>query len=57
MNVLALIAFSLWALFMRYLPKIMEFIKLKQWSANVPGPTMAELIETVKKGRKYIREY
>lgn len=32
----------------------MEFIKLKQWSANVPGPTMAELIETVKKGRKYL---
>lgn len=52
MNTLALIAFALWALFMRCLPKIMEFIKLRQWSASIPGPSISELIENVKKGRK-----
>uniref|UniRef100_A0A1I8NHL3 Uncharacterized protein n=1 Tax=Musca domestica TaxID=7370 RepID=A0A1I8NHL3_MUSDO len=51
MNTLALIAFALWALFMRCLPKIMEFIKLRQWSSSIPGPTISELIENVKKGQ------
>uniref|UniRef100_A0A1I8PTX3 Cytochrome P450 n=1 Tax=Stomoxys calcitrans TaxID=35570 RepID=A0A1I8PTX3_STOCA len=51
MNTLALIAFALWALFMRYLPKIMEFIKLKRWSDSLPGPTVGELIENAKKGQ------
>ncbi|XP_073830965.1 cytochrome P450 4s3 [Musca autumnalis] len=51
MNTLALIAFALWALFMRSLPKIMEFMKLRQWSASIAGPTISELIENVKKGQ------
>lgn len=50
MNTLALIAFAVWAIFMRYLPKIMELIKLKQWAANIPGPTIREFIENAKKG-------
>uniref|UniRef100_T1PFX1 Cytochrome P450 n=1 Tax=Musca domestica TaxID=7370 RepID=T1PFX1_MUSDO len=29
----------------------MEFIKLRQWSASIPGPTISELIENVKKGQ------
>ena len=54
MNTLALIAFLLWAAFMRFLPKIMEFIKLKQWAENIPGPTIGELIENAKKGRMLV---
>ncbi|XP_075155820.1 putative cytochrome P450 4s3 [Haematobia irritans] len=51
MNTLALIAFALWALFMRFLPQIFEFIKLKRWADTLPGPTISELIENVKKGQ------
>ncbi|KAM7348107.1 cytochrome P450 4s3 [Cochliomyia hominivorax] len=50
MNILALIAFGLWALFLRYLPKIIELLKLKQWAQNIPGPTIGEFIENAKKG-------
>ncbi|KAI8118845.1 putative cytochrome P450 4s3 [Lucilia cuprina] len=50
MNTLALIAFALWAVFMRYLPNIIAFIKMKKWSENVPGPTIGEFIENAKKG-------
>lgn len=54
MNTVALIAFALWAAFIRFLPKIIEFIKIKQWAQNIPGPTIGELIENAKKGRKYL---
>lgn len=52
MNTLALIAFALWTVFMCYLPKIIKFIQITQWAQNIPGPTIAELIENVRKGGK-----
>lgn len=57
MNTLALIAFLLWAAFMRFLPKIIEFIKIKQWAANIPGPTIVEFIENARKGRKLNKNF
>ena len=55
MNSWALIAFALWALFMRYLPQILEFLKIKKFASTLPGPSLSELIENVKKGRKLLK--
>ncbi|KAH8386854.1 hypothetical protein KR093_002971 [Drosophila rubida] len=50
MNTLALIAFALWALFLRYLPHILRFLQLQRFSKTLPGPSVGELIANVKKG-------
>lgn len=52
MNTWTLLAFALWALFMRYLPQIFKFVELQRFSRTLPGPTVGELIANVKKGRK-----
>ncbi|KAL9881199.1 cytochrome P450 4s3 [Glossina fuscipes fuscipes] len=44
MNILALIAFVLWATFMRLIPQIIDIIRLKQWSASIPGPSLYEFM-------------
>lgn len=51
MNALALIAFALWALFMRYLPNIIQFLRIRKFAATIPGPSIGELIENAKKGQ------
>lgn len=51
MNALALIAFAVWALFMRYLPHIVEFLRIKKFASTIPGPSIGELIENAKKGQ------
>ncbi|XP_039962352.1 probable cytochrome P450 4s3 isoform X1 [Bactrocera tryoni] len=51
MNALALIAFALWALFMRYLPHIVEFLRIRRFASTIPEPSIGELIENAKKGR------
>ncbi|XP_036319967.1 probable cytochrome P450 4s3 isoform X1 [Rhagoletis pomonella] len=51
MNALALVAFALWALFMRYLPSIIQFLRLKRFAATIPGPSIGELIARSKKGQ------
>lgn len=53
MNALALIAFAVWALFMRYLPHIVEFLRIKKFASTIPGPSIGELIENAKKGREW----
>ncbi|ALC49760.1 Cyp4s3 [Drosophila busckii] len=50
MNSLALFAFAVWAIFLRYLPQIFQFLRLLKFSKTLPGPTVGELIENVKKG-------
>ncbi|XP_039496667.1 probable cytochrome P450 4s3 [Drosophila santomea] len=50
MSTLALLAFVLWAAFLRYLPKILNFLRLQRFAKTLPGPTIGELIENVKKG-------
>ncbi|KAH8396449.1 hypothetical protein KR222_010434 [Zaprionus bogoriensis] len=50
MNTVALLAFALWALFLRYLPQILRFLQLQRFSKTLPGPTVGELIANVKKG-------
>ncbi|XP_013100711.1 probable cytochrome P450 4s3 [Stomoxys calcitrans] len=50
MDTLIVITFALGVLFMRYLSKIKELVKLKQWSAMVPGPTTRELMANAKEG-------
>lgn len=52
MNTLALFAFALWALFLRYLPHILKFVQLQRFSRTLPGPSVGELIANVKKGGK-----
>ncbi|XP_013100694.2 probable cytochrome P450 4s3 [Stomoxys calcitrans] len=49
MNTFTLIALALIALFGRFLPKLIQFIKLVLWSRKLPGPTIGELIENAKK--------
>uniref|UniRef100_A0A1A9W8I1 Cytochrome P450 n=1 Tax=Glossina brevipalpis TaxID=37001 RepID=A0A1A9W8I1_9MUSC len=49
MNILALIAFALWAIFMRCLPQIIDLIRIKQWSESIPGPSLWQF---VRKSRK-----
>ncbi|XP_064556307.1 probable cytochrome P450 4s3 [Drosophila montana] len=51
MNTLALFAFALWALFLRYLPNILRFVQLQRFSRTLPGPSVRELIANVKKGQ------
>lgn len=55
MNTWVLFAFAVWALFMRFLPQIFNFMKLQRFSRTLPGPTVGELIANVKKGRKNYR--
>ncbi|KAI8033434.1 hypothetical protein M5D96_013797 [Drosophila gunungcola] len=50
MSTLALLAFVLWALFLLYLPKILNFLRLQRFAKTLPGPSIGELIENVKKG-------
>ncbi|XP_022231350.2 LOW QUALITY PROTEIN: probable cytochrome P450 4s3 [Drosophila obscura] len=50
MNTWALVAFALWALFLRYLPQILNFLRLQSFSKTLPGPSVGELIANVKKG-------
>lgn len=52
MNTVALLAFALWALFLRYLPQILRFVQLQRFSKTIPGPSVGELIANVKKGGK-----
>ncbi|XP_054730069.1 probable cytochrome P450 4s3 [Anastrepha obliqua] len=51
MNALALIVFALWALFMRYLPNIIQFLRIKRFASTIPGPSISELIENAKQGQ------
>ncbi|EDW06367.1 probable cytochrome P450 4s3 [Drosophila mojavensis] len=51
MNTWVLFAFAVWALFMRFLPQIFNFMKLQRFSRTLPGPTVGELIANVKKGQ------
>ncbi|XP_016924202.2 probable cytochrome P450 4s3 [Drosophila suzukii] len=50
MSTLALLAFALWALFLRYIPNILNFLRLQRFAKTLPGPTIGELIANVKKG-------
>ncbi|XP_068159952.1 LOW QUALITY PROTEIN: probable cytochrome P450 4s3 [Drosophila tropicalis] len=50
MNTLALLAFVLWALFLRFLPQILTFLRLQRFAKTLPGPSVSELIANVKKG-------
>ncbi|XP_017017316.1 probable cytochrome P450 4s3 [Drosophila kikkawai] len=50
MSTLALLAFVLWALFLRYLPQILNFLRLQRFAKTLPGPSVGELIANVKKG-------
>ncbi|XP_017156416.1 probable cytochrome P450 4s3 [Drosophila miranda] len=50
MNTWALMAFALWALFLRYLPQILTFLRLQRFAKTLPGPSVSELIANVKKG-------
>lgn len=52
MNTVALLAFAVWALFLRYLPHILRFLQLQRFSKTLPGPSVGELIANVKKGGK-----
>ncbi|XP_013100693.2 probable cytochrome P450 4s3 [Stomoxys calcitrans] len=52
MNTWLLAALALWALLLHlFFPKILEFLRLVSWSKTLPGPTIAEFIENVKKGQ------
>ncbi|XP_034489516.1 probable cytochrome P450 4s3 [Drosophila innubila] len=50
MNTLALLAFAVCAIFLRYLPHILRFMQLQRFSKTLPGPSVGELIANVKKG-------
>ncbi|XP_017093169.1 probable cytochrome P450 4s3 [Drosophila bipectinata] len=50
MNTLALLAFAFWVLFLRYLPRILNFLRMHRFANTLPGPSIGELIATVKKG-------
>ncbi|KAH8273463.1 hypothetical protein KR018_002460 [Drosophila ironensis] len=50
MSTLALLAVVFWAIFLRYLPRILAFLRLHRFSKTLPGPSIGELIATVKKG-------
>ncbi|XP_075155568.1 putative cytochrome P450 4s3 [Haematobia irritans] len=52
MSIWFLFTFALWAIFLHYLlPKLREFVRLVKWSKTLPGPTIGEFIENVKKGQ------
>lgn len=53
MNALALITFAFWALFMCYLPSIVQFLRIRKFASTIPGPSIGELIENAKKGREW----
>ncbi|KAH8420159.1 hypothetical protein KR009_006410 [Drosophila setifemur] len=50
MNTLALLTFAFCALFLRYLPQILNFLRLHRFAKTLPGPSVSELIANVKKG-------
>jgi len=56
MSTLALLAFALWALFLRYIPNILNFLRLQRFAKTLPGPTIGELIANVKKGGEFVKK-
>lgn len=54
-TLVALVAFVLWAAFLRYLPKILNFLRLQRFAKTLPGPTIGELIANVKKGGEFVQ--
>jgi len=56
MSTLALLAFALWALFLRYIPNILNFLRLQRFAKTLPGPTIGELIANVKKGGECVKK-